>query len=131
MGGDEGAKYIHCVEEACQEGAGGGGGNDSAAGGVVIEWARRPAVGSGGHLCAGGDVQEVLVKCRVGRFPSRKSFYLLVSHGRSRLVFRGGGGRGGDRKCWVGGSKQQEALVLCGWNISVIFAILYRVMYQL
>lgn len=76
--GDEGAKYVHCVEEAGQEG--GGGRKDSAAGGVVIEWARRPAVGSGGHPCAGGDVQEVLVKCRVGRFPSRTSFYLLVSH---------------------------------------------------
>lgn len=128
MGGDEGAKYIHCVEEACQEGGGGGGGGDSAAGGVVIEWARKPAVGSGDHLCAGGDVQEVLVKCRVGRFPSRKSFYLLVSHGQSRKVFGGGGGVG--RKGWVRGSKPQEALVLCGWNISVIFAI-YRVVYQL
>lgn len=60
------AKYFHCVEESL---TGGGGQGDE--GGVVIEWARRTAPGD--------DVQEVLVKCRVGRFPSQKGFYLLVS----------------------------------------------------
>ncbi|CAN0278334.1 unnamed protein product [Ectocarpus sp. 8 AP-2014] len=32
----------------------------------------------GGGAAGGDDVQEVLVKCRVGQFPSRKGFYLLV-----------------------------------------------------
>lgn len=71
--GDDGAKYIHCIEEACPEAGGGG----DAEGGVVIEWARRPVVGTGAGT--GIDVQEVLVKCRVGQFPSLKGFYLLVS----------------------------------------------------
>lgn len=66
------AKYIHCVEEACPDR-----GDDDAGGGVVIEWARRAVVESEARGCA--DIQEVLVKCRVGQFPSQKSFYLLVS----------------------------------------------------
>lgn len=75
MCGDQGEKYVHCVEEAGE----GGGDTGGVEGGVVIEWARRPVVGSGDG--SGGDVQEVLVKCRIGRFPARKSFYLLVSWG--------------------------------------------------
>eukprot|EP00903_Cladosiphon_okamuranus_P007182 g6974.t1 len=63
----DGAKYIHCVEEQ------GGGDDGGAGGGVVIEWARRAAAVAGGV-----DLQEVLVKCRVGQFPSHKSFYLIV-----------------------------------------------------
>lgn len=66
------AKYIHCVEEASPDRDDGDGGS-----GVVIEWARRAVVESEARGCA--DVQEVLVKCRVGQFPSQKSFYLLVS----------------------------------------------------
>lgn len=69
--GEDGAKYIHCVEEPGQKQ---GGDNGGAGGGVVIEWARRAAAIGGGV-----GVQEVLVKCRVGQFPARKSFYLLVS----------------------------------------------------
>lgn len=73
---DGGVKYIHCVEEAGHQ----QGGDDKgrAGGGVVIEWARRAAA-MGGGAAGGADVQEVLVKCRVGQFPSRKGFYLLVS----------------------------------------------------
>lgn len=66
------AKYIHCVEEARSDRDDG-----DAGGGVVIEWARRAVMESETRGCA--DVQEVLVKCRVGQFPSQKSFYLLVS----------------------------------------------------
>lgn len=73
--GEDGAKYIHCVEEPGQEQGGGDNGGSGSGGGVVIEWARRAAAAAGG----GADVQEVLVKCRVGQFPSRKSFYLVVS----------------------------------------------------
>lgn len=73
---DGGAKYIHCVEEAGHQQ---GGDDKGRAGvGVVIEWARRAAA-MGGDAGGGVDVQEVLVKCRVGQFPSRKGFYLLVS----------------------------------------------------
>lgn len=76
MSGDDGAKYIHCVEEPGQkQGSGDDGG--AGGGGVVIEWARRAAAVAGGV-----DLQEVLVKCRVGQFPSRKSFYLIVSGAR-------------------------------------------------
>lgn len=74
-GDDGGAKYIHCVEENVGEQ-----GNS----GVVIEWARRAAA-TGGGARGGFDVQEVLVKCRVGEFPSQKCFYLLVSGGVSAL----------------------------------------------
>lgn len=74
--GDGGAKYIHCVEDNGREqGAGEKGGAGS---GVVIEWGRRAAAAGGGAR-SGIDVQEVLVKCRVGQFPSQKGFYLLVS----------------------------------------------------
>lgn len=72
MSGAGSAKYIHCVGEASPDRD-----DDDAAGGVVIEWARRAVVESEVRGCA--DVQEVLVKCRVGQFPSQKSFYLLVS----------------------------------------------------
>lgn len=82
VSGIGGAKYIHCVEEACPD----GGGNDAGGDGVVIEWARRPAMGSSSVGC-GFDVQEVLVKCRIGRFPSTKSFYLLVSVLSGFLLF--------------------------------------------
>lgn len=74
--GEDGAKYIHCVEEPGHDQ--GGGDDGGAGGGVVIEWARRPAA-IGGATRGGADVQEVLVKCRVGQFPSRRSFYLVVS----------------------------------------------------
>lgn len=70
--GEDGAKYIHCVEEPGQGEACGD--NGGAGVGVVIEWARRAAATAGG-----ADIQEVLVKCRVGQFPSHKSFYLIVS----------------------------------------------------
>lgn len=72
MSGTGSAKYIHCVGEASPDRD-----DDDAGGGVVIEWARRAVVESEVRGCA--DVQEVLVKCRVGQFPSQKSFYLLVS----------------------------------------------------
>lgn len=64
--------YVHCVEEGCQ----GADGASVDGGGVVIEWSRRPAMGDNG---TGAEVQEVLVRCRVGQFPARKTFYLLVS----------------------------------------------------
>ena len=66
------AKYIHCVEETSPDRDDGHNG-----GGVVIEWARRAVMESEARCCA--DVQEVLLKCRIGQFPSQKSFYLLVS----------------------------------------------------
>ena len=70
--GEDGAKYIHCVEQPAKEQ--GGGDNVGAGSGVVVEWARRAAAAADGV-----NVQEVLVKCRVGQFPSHKSFYLVVS----------------------------------------------------
>ena len=76
--GEDGAKYIHCVEEPGQEQGGAGNGGSGTGGGVVVEWARRAAAAAGGV-----DVQEVLVKCRVGQFPSRKSFFLVVSGARA------------------------------------------------
>lgn len=81
---EAGAKYIHCVEEPCgrEQSSGdntGGGAGGLGLGGVVVEWARRPGAAAGGGAAGGYDVQEVLVKCRVGQFPSQKSFYLLVS----------------------------------------------------
>ena len=68
---DNGDKYVHCVEEACQKV------DDISAGecGVMIEWIRRSAVENDW----GGELQEVLVKCRVGQFPGQKTFFLLVS----------------------------------------------------
>lgn len=75
VAGEGGSKYIHCVEGPNADGSG-----DNAAGGVVVEWGRRPALGGGGGGSSGMvQVQEVLVKCRVGPFPSQKGFYLLVS----------------------------------------------------
>lgn len=73
--GEGGGNYIHCVEEAGQ------GRENPDNGGVVIEWSRRAAAMGGGGSGSGPgvDVQEVLLKCRVGQFPWQKGLYLLVS----------------------------------------------------
>lgn len=89
--GDRGAKYIHCVEEHGEE-QGGGEKGEAGNSGVVIEWARRAAA-TGGGARSGFDVQEVLVKCRVGQFPSQKGFYLLVSAPYLRCLLQYGLGR--------------------------------------
>lgn len=70
------AKYLHCVEEPCAAS-----GVEGSPGGVVLEWATKKDMEGAAAVEGGftGDVQEVRVKCRVGRFPSQKSFYILVS----------------------------------------------------
>lgn len=47
----------------------------------MVEWARRPFLRNGGSAGEGNgsfELQEILVKCRVGRFPKQMGFYLLV-----------------------------------------------------
>lgn len=81
-----GTKFVHCVEvPSASTGSEGSTASAASTEGVVVEWATRRAMWGARDLAGeyGGaedeDVQELLIRCRVGRFPSQRAFYLLVS----------------------------------------------------